>query len=176
MANLQLDNPAGRLHQLLLRIRAEIQTAPWGNGTDDGIPDPARHRSAVNDVLSPGKHVSGPMLAKLMAVAISLPGDTVAELLLLKNIISIDLITGWEPRVRQGLEGFFYRSASLADLAKMTDERDMMSIALCSDLLHRHRHDVTIDGRSYKKFVNKLWMYCAKWTTIFISTRNSEVS
>jgi hypothetical protein len=151
MADPQLDNPAGRLYQLLERIQEisrpgqMIQNFMETNGlTGAELPDPWVHRRAVLAVLSPDNSVSSAKLAQLIALALSLPDETVAEVKMLGGIISADLITGWSEPISQGLEGFFYRSISFSELLSLPDESDMRYIALCSDLLHRHRSEVEI--------------------------------
>lgn len=157
MVDRQNDNPAGRLYELLTRIREIVHSDDWRTSiSSSNIPDPERHRDGLNKVLSPEGSVSGSLLAKLISAALSLPDETFAELELLRHIVSVDLITQWGDRVRSGLEGFFYRSMPFGELQKQADQSDMAYIALCSDLLHRHRREVEIELEKLEEIRDKI--------------------
>jgi hypothetical protein len=146
MADPVNDNPAGRLYEILIRIRAVVGSDEWRNTiSGTSVPAPEKHRVGLIAVLSPGQHPSGSALARLISAALSLPDETFEELGFIAHIVDIDLITQWRERISTGLEGFFYRSMTKDDMEKQARESDMAYIALCSDLLHKHRHEVEIE-------------------------------
>jgi hypothetical protein len=127
MPSAEFDNPAGRLYAILTRFKE--------------LPPNESIREALTNVLARDNPGDVAYLMERLSILLDLPTKTVNELAQLDEIISRDLLLRWVPAVEKAFESIAFSTAAISSVTERYNEGDLASLAVCSDLLHRHLAD-----------------------------------
>jgi hypothetical protein len=129
-----LDNPAGRLHRILVAMKQGRANVPVMHGMAEvlGIDPPLLHDVAR-------------AVAEVFALAIEAEGEVRS----LGDDEPKELLLQWQPKVMEALNAMFFQRSNpalmLDTVARGYGEGDLVALAFCSATLHRVRRELVIE-------------------------------
>ncbi|MBO0801254.1 MAG: hypothetical protein J2P31_20740 [Blastocatellia bacterium] len=124
-----LDNPAGRLHSILQKLKSA------GANTST--------RAALQQVISPNSEDPA-ALARQIGILISLPDQVVSEINAMEEMISHEILFRWHDPVTLALNDLLFHSGTIGQITGRYGPGELVSLEACSDLLHRHRREASL--------------------------------
>lgn len=146
---MDLDNPAARLHRLLVDLKdlGEAEPSP---------PNVPLHE-AWRRVLGLGPE-SGPLvLLWQLGEVVRLPDQICSEVLRIDEAyVNRDLILRWEPAVMAVMRHSAVFSTHLSDALGSYDHVDLLALEMCADALHRWRREQVIGEEELRQLKDSL--------------------
>lgn len=124
------DNPAGRLHQLMSRVRAK--------------PDGQNVPRVWGEILGVGD--DWPELLRLFAFVAGLPKEILGELDHIdRTAYPVELARRWHGPINEAPAVDFARGVQIHHVKAKFDGESLAYLELCDDVLHRHRRGISPD-------------------------------
>jgi hypothetical protein len=129
-----LDNPAGRLHRILVRMKQSHGNVPVMHGMAEVL-------GIVPAFL--------PDVSLAVSQVFSLAVETQSEIQSLSEDHPKELLLRWQPRVMEALNAIFFQNITppptLSAIAGRYGDDDLLALAFCSAALHQVRRELVIE-------------------------------